>query len=132
MPDRGVELHRVLPERAVAVQANDLRIWLGGLGADRERQSDTHRAEGPGIEPVAGNESRDRLAAEIEDLLPVDREDRLALHEVLDFLAQPQRMDVAVGRVVAAGAHALLRLAVGQFLAPPLEAVGSARLDPLA
>jgi hypothetical protein len=30
--------------------------------------------KGPGIEPVAGDKGRDRLAAEIEDLLPVDRE----------------------------------------------------------
>src|SRR5438105_4889083 len=31
VPDRGVELHRVLPERAVAVQADALCLWLGGL-----------------------------------------------------------------------------------------------------
>jgi len=44
---------------------------------------------------VAGDKGRDRLAAEIEDFLPVDQEDCLALHEVLDLLAEPQRMDVA-------------------------------------
>jgi len=33
---RGVELHRVLPERAVAVQADDLGLGLGRLGADRK------------------------------------------------------------------------------------------------
>jgi hypothetical protein len=80
---------------------------LLALGADREGQPDAHRAEQPGIEPMAGYEGRDRLAAVIEDLLPVDREDRLALHKVLDFLAQRQPMDVAVGRVVAAGAGTL-------------------------
>jgi hypothetical protein len=52
-----------------------------------------------------------RLAAEIEDLLSVDRQDRLALHKVLQFLAEPQRMDIAVGRVVAAGA--LLEMMIG-------------------
>jgi hypothetical protein len=73
---------------------------LAGLGADRERQADAHSAERPRIEPVARRVSRDRLAAEIEDLLPVDRQDCLALHEILDLLAEPQRMDVAVGRVL--------------------------------
>ena len=38
VPDRGVEFHRVLPEGAVAVQADDLGAGLGGLGADRKRQ----------------------------------------------------------------------------------------------
>jgi len=52
--------------------------------------------------------------------------------EILDLLAEPQRMDVAVGRVVAAGADALLCLAVGQFLAPRLEPVGGAPIDRLA
>src|SRR6516162_5988060 len=132
VPHRGVELHRVLPERAVAVQANDLCRGLGGLGADCERQPYPHRAKGSGIEPVPGDKGRDRLAAEIQDLLPVDRQDRLALHKVLDLLAQPQRMDVAVRRVVAAGADALLRLAVSQFLAPRLKAVGGTRIDRLA
>ena len=61
------------------MQADDLRIGLGGLGADRERQPDAHRAERSGVEPVAGDKGRDRLAAVIEDLLPVGREDRLAL-----------------------------------------------------
>jgi hypothetical protein len=46
---------------------------------------------------VARDKGRDRLAAEIQDLLPVDPEDRLALHEVLDLLGELQRMDVAVG-----------------------------------
>ena len=79
---------------------------------------------GPELSRWPGVEGRDRLAAEIEDLLPVDAQDRVALHEVLDLLAQPQRVDVAVGRVVAAGAGALRRLAVGQLLPPGLEAVG--------
>ena len=60
------------------------------------------------------------------------REDRLALHEVFDFLAQTQRMEVSIGRVVAAGAQPLLRLAVGQFLTPGPEAAGSRRIDHLA
>ena len=41
-------------------------------------------------------------------------------------------MDVAVGRVIAASAGALLRFAVGQLPPPPLEAVGRARVDRLA
>ena len=132
MPHRGVQLHCVLTEGAVAVQADDLCRGLGGLGADRERQSDAHWAEGPGIEPVPGDKGRDRLAAEIADLLPVDREDCFSLHKVLALPAEPQRMDVAIGRVVAARAQAFLGLVVGQFRAPGLKAVGSLRIDRLA
>src|SRR6266566_1979986 len=72
MAHRRVELHRVLPEGAVAMQADDLRIRLGRFGADREGEPDAHRAERPGIQAVPRGEGRDRLAAEIEDLLPVD------------------------------------------------------------
>src|SRR5438270_28156 len=73
---------------------------------------------------MARGEGRDRLAAEIEDLLAVDAENRVALLEILDLLAEPQRVDVAVGRVVAAGPGALRLLALGELLAPALEAVG--------
>src|SRR6266851_4824557 len=126
---RGVELHRVLAERAVAMQADDLLVGLGGLGADGKRQPDAHRAEGPRIEAMAGGERRDRLAPEIEDLLPVDAEDRVALLEVLDLLAEAQRMNVAVGRIVGADAGALRSLAVGQNLAPVGEALGGLGVD---
>src|SRR5271170_6008062 len=81
MAHRGVEFHRILPERAVAVQAYHLCPGLGGLGPDRKRQSHPHRAERPGIEPMAWGVGWDRLAAEIEDLLTVDAQDRVALHE---------------------------------------------------
>src|SRR5207244_11499218 len=39
------------------------------------------------------------------------------------------RVDVAVGRVVAAGAGALCLLAIGELLAPALEAVGGLGID---
>src|SRR5947208_11777834 len=129
MPYRGVELHRVLPERAVAVQADDLVIRLRCLGADREGQADPHRAERPRIEAMPRREGRNRLAAKIEDLLPVDAQDRIALLEILDLLAESQRMYVAIGRVTAAGPSALCRLAFGQLLAPGLEAVGGLIVD---
>jgi hypothetical protein len=45
---------------------------FGGPGGERKRHPHTHRAERPGIEPVAGEQSRDRLAAKIQDLPPVD------------------------------------------------------------
>src|SRR5215467_14968200 len=100
MPYRRVELHRVLPEGAIPVQADDRLVGLGRLGADCERQPDAHRAERSRIEPMPRRESRDRLAAVIEDLLSVDAKDRIAFLEVLDFFAEAQRMNVAVGRVV--------------------------------
>src|SRR3954453_10583284 len=78
---------------------------------------------------MARSEGRDRLAAEIEDLLAIDAQDGVALLEVLDLLAEPQRVDVAVGRVVAAGAGALCLLAIGELLAPALEAVGGLGID---
>ena len=39
VPHRRVELHRILAEGAVAMQADDLCRGLGSLGADREGQS---------------------------------------------------------------------------------------------
>ena len=41
-------------------------------------------------------------------------------------------MNLAVGRVVAAGVQALFRLTVGELLAPGLEPVRGARIDRLA
>ena len=66
-----------------------------------------------------------RLAAVVQDLLAVDHQDGVALHEIVDLLAQPQRVDVAVLDIlVGAGRLELGRHAVGQRLAPVLEAVG--------
>jgi hypothetical protein len=43
VPHRGVELHCVLPEPPVAVQADELRVGLRRVGADRkEERSVTH------------------------------------------------------------------------------------------
>src|SRR5215471_2489044 len=78
---------------------------------------------------MARHKGRDRLAAEIKDLLAVDAENRVALLEILDLLAKPQRVDVAVGRVIAAGARALLRFTVGELLAPRRETIGGRRWE---
>ena len=73
---------------------------------------------------MARREGRHRLAAVVQDLLPVDHQDGVALHEVVDLLAQPQRMDVAVLHgLLAPGALQLRLRAVGQRLAPVLVAV---------
>ena len=137
MAHRGVELERVQAERAVAVHDDDLLVGLGDLGADSERQSDAHGAERPGIEPMARREGRHRLAAEVQDFLPVDHEDGVALHEILDLVAQPQRMDRhLVDRLVGARRLAFRRLAVGQRSPPCGETVRidapGARVDELA
>ena len=87
---------------------DDLLIRLGELGANSKRQSDTHGAERSGIETMAGHKGWHRLAAEVQDLLPVDHQDGVALHEILDFVAQSQRMDrQLVHRLVDAGASRL-------------------------
>src|SRR5207248_6807559 len=83
----------------------------------------------PRIEAMARGEGRDRLAAEIEDLLPIDAQDRVAVLEILDLLAEPQGMDVAISRVIAAGPGALCRLAIRQFLPPGLEPLGGLVID---
>jgi hypothetical protein len=72
VPDCGVELHHVLPKRALAVQAEPSR-GLDGLCANCKRQSDPHCAERPGIE-MAGDKGRDRLVAVIQISCPVDGE----------------------------------------------------------
>ena len=124
MADRGIELERIEPERAVAVHDDDLLVGLGELGAEPVRQADPHGAERAGIEPVAGHIGRHRLAAVVEDLLAVHHQDGVALHEVLDLVAQPQRMDRnVVPRLIGVGRHALGRLAVGELLAPGGEAI---------
>jgi hypothetical protein len=46
---------RSAPKRAVAIEADDLYVGLGGLGTDPKRHPHTHRANGPGIKPLAGN-----------------------------------------------------------------------------
>ena len=56
---------------------------------------------------MPGHERRNRLAPEVQDLLAVDDEDRVALDEVADLLAEPQRMDRCVVR-----RHRLLGLRV--------------------
>ena len=84
---------RVQAERAVAMQDQHLLVGLGHLGADAERQADAHRAEDARVQPVARHEGRDRLAAEVQDLLAVDDEDGVAVEEVADLFAEPQRMD---------------------------------------
>ena len=49
MAHRGVELHRILPEGGVAVQAADLRIGR------RERHPTPTVPNGPAFKPLAGN-----------------------------------------------------------------------------
>src|SRR5688572_10116531 len=73
---------------------------------------------------MARDEGRDRLPAKVEDLLAVDYEYRVAVHEVADFLAQPQRMDRRM--VVGEGLflrRALLELDAREALAPCGERV---------
>src|SRR5262249_50212900 len=72
VPDRGVELHRVLAKRAVAVQADDLRIGLGGLSANCKGQPHPHRAKGSRVEAVPARGQRsDRLAAQVKLSCPL-------------------------------------------------------------
>ena len=89
------------------MQHEHLLVRLGHLGAVAERQTGAHRAEGAGVEAMPGHERRNRLAPEVQDLLAVDDEDRVALDEVADLLAEPQRMDRCVVR-----RHRLLGLRV--------------------
>ena len=78
---------------------------------------------------MARRKGRDRLAAKIQDLLAVDAQDRVALHEIFDFFAQPQGVDVAIGRIVAAGASALGDLALVQLIAPGRKTLGRPAVD---
>src|SRR5213593_2055497 len=102
---RRVELHRVDAVGSVAVQDNHLRVRARDLGADAERQPHAHAPEGAGVQPMARREGRDRLAPEVEDLLTVHDEDRVATQEITDLLAEPERVDRNL-----VGAHGLLRL----------------------
>src|SRR5205807_1588794 len=92
-------------ERAIAVEHDHLRIGLRDLGADTERQPDAHAPERARVQPMTGHVGRDRLSPVVQDLLAVDHEDRVALEEVADLLAEPERMDRRVLR-----AHLLVHL----------------------
>src|SRR6266545_967191 len=102
---RRVELHRVDAVGSVAVQDDHLRVRARDLRADAERQPHAHAPEGAGVQPMARREGRDRLAPEVEDLLTVHDEDRVATQEITDLLAEPERVDRNL-----VGAHGLLRL----------------------
>jgi len=49
--------------------------------------TNAHSTEGSGIEPVPRCEGRDRLASVVQDLLPVDDQDRVTSREVAHLLA---------------------------------------------
>src|SRR5713101_6986922 len=102
---RRVELHRVDAVGSVAVQDDHLRVRARDLRADAERQSHAHAPEGAGVQPMARRECRDRLAPEVEDLLTVHDEDRVATQEITDLLAEPERVDRHL-----VGAHGLLHV----------------------
>src|SRR5438309_3719944 len=96
--DGRVDLHTVDAERAIAVEHDHLRIGLRDLGADTERQPDAHAPERARVQPMTGHVGRDRLSPVVQDLLAVDHEDRVALEEVADHLADPERMYQSVLR----------------------------------
>ena len=129
MADRGVDLHRVDAERAVAVEDEHLRVRLRDLCADPERQADAHAPERAGVQAVARQEGRDRLAAVVENLLAVDDQDRVAPHEVADLLAEAERMDRhLVGRIAFPARPASRRRGPGA--SRPTRSSGSDRCCP--
>ena len=81
-------------ERAVAVQHQHLRVRACATLAPTPNGRPTPIVpNGARVQPVARHEGRDRLAAVVQDLLAVDHQDRVALQEVADLLAEPQRVD---------------------------------------
>src|SRR5262249_57628553 len=75
------------------------------------------------IDAVPRRELWDRLAAVVEDLLAVDAQDAIAVHEVTDLLAQPQRVNRRLGRgELLLGLRHLLHVADAQALPPCLVA----------
>src|SRR6476659_7327099 len=89
----GIELQTIQTERTIAVQNDHLFARTRGLGADGEWQTDAHGAERTRVKPIARDVCGDRLPAVIQNLLAIDAQDGVALHEVANFLAQAQRMD---------------------------------------
>src|SRR5215813_2738567 len=70
-----VQLHRIEAHRAVAVEHEDLTVRARHLGAQAERQADTHSAERTGVQTVSGKVRGNRLAAKIQDFLAVYAQD---------------------------------------------------------
>jgi len=101
------------------VQHDHLLVGLGDLCADTERHADAHGSKCARIDAVPRRELWDRLAAVVEDLLAVDAQDAIAVHEVTDLLAQPQRVNRRLGRrELLLGLRHLLHVADAQALAP--------------
>src|SRR4029077_6882846 len=63
------------------------------LRADSERNSDAHASMRSRVDTASGLVNRDRLAREVERLMAVDDEDRVARDNVAHLLAQAQRMN---------------------------------------
>src|SRR5262249_46341884 len=61
VPYRGIHLHGVHAERAIAVQDEHWLIWLGSLSTNPEGHTDTHGTERPGIKTVSGRIGRNRF-----------------------------------------------------------------------
>jgi hypothetical protein len=75
---------------------------------------------------MARHEGGHRLASVVENFLTVDNQNAVAVHEILDFLAKAQRMDIAIfGVFVGTRRVALGHFAIRKLLAPALEAIGA-------
>src|SRR5262249_54090960 len=96
-----------------------LLIGLGDLRAGTEKHADAHGSECTRIDAGPRRELWDRLAAVVEDLLAIDAQDAIAVHEVTDLLAQPQRVNRRLGRgELLLGLRHLLHVADAQAFAP--------------
>ena len=93
MAHHRVDFHSVHAERSIAAKHDDLLVGFCYFGAESERHRDAHASVRSRIDRMARREERNRLACEVQNLVPIDHDDRVAVHEIANFLAQPQRMN---------------------------------------
>ena len=78
------------------MHADHLRVRLRHLGAEPNGKPTPIVPNGPEFRRWPGMKCGHGLASVVENFLSVDNQDAVAVHEVLDFLAKPQRMDIAI------------------------------------
>ena len=69
------------------MEDDDLPVRVREFCPDAEWQADSHSAEWPRVEAMPRNVGRNRLTRVVQNLVSIDDQDRVTLHEVPYLLA---------------------------------------------
>src|SRR5438093_7284780 len=93
LADGALVLHRVQPERPVAVDDENLFVGLGQLGGHGEGGTYAEAAERARVEPVSRVPSLDDRGGDPDDVPTVTDHNRVGVEEIPDLPGEPLRMD---------------------------------------